>query len=146
MMRRLPIATMACVVATCMAVARAGAEPYAASGQVGYLQEWELKASLARTVSAGKVEYSGPLTLRHVGLCSANGVEEKSGELRLAVSRWTGGIEGTLTMDGDSCRVVASPSRPYSGLLSCRNAQGVPISFSIEPVGVADAGSPGAGK
>jgi hypothetical protein len=99
------------------------------------------KASLARTVSAGKVEYSGPLTLRHVGLCSANGVEEKSGELRLAVSRWTGGVEGTLAMDGDNCRLVASPSRPYSGLLSCRNAQGVPINFSIEQASGADARS-----
>jgi hypothetical protein len=134
------------VISMCASAAAASAQSFSASGQVGYLQEWELKASLARTVSAGKVEYSGPLTLRHVGLCSANGVEEKSGELRLAVSRWTGGIEGTLAMDGDSCRVVASPSRPYSGLLSCRDAQGVPISFSLEPVGVGAARSPGAGK
>jgi hypothetical protein len=94
------------VISMCASAAAASAQSFSASGQVGYLQEWELKASLARTVSAGKVEYSGPLTLRHVGLCSANGVEEKSGELRLAVSRWTGGIEGTLAMDGDSCRVA----------------------------------------
>jgi hypothetical protein len=133
------------VIWMCASAAAASAQSFSASGQVGYLQEWELKASLARTVSAGKVEYSGPLTLRHVGLCSANGVEEKSG-LRLAVSRWTGGIEGTLAMDGDNCRLVASPSRPYSGLLSCGNAQGVPINFSVQPVGVVAARSPGAGK
>jgi hypothetical protein len=122
------------------------AQSYAASGQVGYLQEWELKASLAKTVTGGKVEYSGPLTLRHVGLCSANGVEEKSGVLRLSVSRWTSGVEGTLDMDGDSCRIVASQSRSYSGLLSCRNAQGVPISFSIDQASAAVGRRPDAGN
>jgi hypothetical protein len=130
----------------CIGASAAPAQPYSASGQVGYLQEWELKASLAKTFTGGKVEYSGPLTLRHVGLCSANGAEEKSGELTLRVSRWTAGIEGTLAMDGDSCRIVASASRSYSGLMSCRNGQGVPISFSIDPMGAAQARRPDAGK
>src|SRR5258708_10540540 len=117
-----------------------------ARGQVGYFQEWELKGSLAKSVSGGKVEYHGPLTLRHVGLCSVNGTEEKSGEMRLTVSRWTSGVEGTLAMDGDSCRIVASASRSYSGLLNCRSGQGVPISFSIDPAGAADQGMPQGGK
>ncbi len=113
-------------------MARCGvAEPYAASGQVGYLQEWELKATLAKTVSGGRVEYSGPVTLRHVGLCSVNGVEEKSGELRLTMSRAPGAAEGTLAMEGDSCRITATQAPSYSGLLTCRNGQGVPISFAI---------------
>ncbi len=134
------------VLSVCATASAALAQSYAASGQVGYLAEWELKASLAKTVTGGKVEYSGPLTLRHVGLCSANGVEEKSGAMRLTVSRWTAGIEGTLDMDGDSCRIVASQSRAYSGLLSCRNAQGVPISFSIDQVSAAVARRSEAGK
>lgn len=131
-MRTLPIVVVAWVIATSMIVAWAGAEPYAASGQVGYLQEWELKASLARTVSGGKIEYSGAVTLRHVGLCSVNGVEEKSGKLRLTMSRAPGAAEGTLAMEGDSCRITATQAPSYSGLLTCRNGQGVPISFSIE--------------
>jgi hypothetical protein len=130
----------------CVGAAAALAQPYSANGQVGYLQEWELKATLAKTASGGKVEYSGPLTLRHVGLCSVNGAEEKSGELRLTVSRRTAGIEGTLDLDGDSCRIVASPSPSYSGLMSCRNGQGVPISFTIGPASAAEARGPNAGK
>jgi hypothetical protein len=123
------------------------AQSYSASGQVGYLQEWELKASLAKTVTGGKVEYSGPLTLTHVGLCSANGAEEKSGALRLTVSRGNVGVEGTLALDGDSCRIVAAAaSRAYSGLLSCRNGQGVPISFTIDQASAAVARGPDAGK
>jgi hypothetical protein len=120
------------MIAACVVAASAAAEPYAASGQVGYLQEWELKASLAKSVSGGRIEYSGPVTLRHVGLCSANGVEEKSGKMRLTMSRAPGAAEGTLAMEGDSCRIVAAQPPSYSGLLTCRNGQGVPISFSIE--------------
>ena len=52
----------------------------------------------------------------------------------------------TLAMDGDSCRIVASASPSYSGLLSCRNAQGVPINFSIDQANVADQGRPQGGK
>jgi hypothetical protein len=137
MIRIVPIVMMAWMIATCLMVACmtaswAGAEPYAASGQVGYLQEWELKASLARTVSGGRIEYSGAVTLRHVGLCSVNGVEEKSGKLRLTMSRAPGAAEGTLAMEGDSCRITATQAPSYSGLLTCRNGQGVPISFFIE--------------
>jgi len=127
MMRTLLVAVM-----TWMITTAAGAEPYAASGQVGYLQEWELKASLAKSVSGGRIEYSGPVTLRHVGLCSVNGVEEKSGNMRLTMSRAPGPAEGTLAMEGDSCRIVANQAPSYSGLLTCHNGQGVPISFSIE--------------
>jgi hypothetical protein len=141
MIRTLPIVVVAWVIATCMIVAWAGAEPYAASGQVGYLQEWELKASLARIVSGSKIEYSGPVTLRHVGLCSANGVEEKSGKLWLTMPRPPGAAEGTLAVEGDSCRITATQAPSYSGLLTCRNGQGVPISFSIE----ATAGTTAAG-
>ena len=140
---RVPIAMMTliatCTIAPCMITVGAAAEPYAASGQVGYLQEWELKASLAKTVSGGRVEYSGPVTLRHVGLCSVNGVEEKSGNMRLTMSRAPAAAEGTLAMAGDSCRIVANQAPSYSGLLTCRNGQGVPISFSIEEAAAAGA-------
>jgi hypothetical protein len=130
--------TLLTAISICVSASAAAAQSYSASGQVGYLQEWELKASLAKSVSGGKVEYRGPLTLRHTGLCSANGAEEKSGEMRLTVSRWTSGVEGTLALGDDSCRIVASASPSFSGLLSCRNAQGVPISFSIDPATAAD--------
>jgi hypothetical protein len=107
----------------------ASAQSYSASGQIGYLQEWEIKGNLARMPTRTGADYSGPVTLRHVGLCSVNGVEEKSGVMQLKVSSVR--LEGTLAMDDDSCRIVASAASSYSGLLSCRNGQGVPISFSI---------------
>jgi hypothetical protein len=147
MMRTVLIVISTCVAAACTTMAWAAAGPYAANGQVGYLQEWELKASLAKSASGGRIEYSGPMTLRHVGLCSVNGVEEKSGSLRLTMSRAAGAAEGTLAMEGDSCRIVASQAPSYSGLLTCRNGQGVPISFSIEETTATAAGkAPGSKK
>jgi hypothetical protein len=108
------------------------AQTYSANGQVGYLGEWEMKASLVKTVNNSGADYDGPVTLRHVGLCSVNGVEEKSGVVQLRVSRRSSAIEGTLAMQDDTCRIVASASSPYSGLMNCRDGQGVPIKFSIE--------------
>jgi hypothetical protein len=122
------------------------AQSYSADGQVGYLQEWEMKASLARTVTSSGVAYDGPVTLRHVGLCSVNGVEEKSGMVRLQVSPKTAGIEGTLAMKDDSCRIVAAAQPSYSGLLSCRDGQGVPIKFSIRQAEAADGSDAGIAK
>lgn len=120
------------------------AQSYSASGQVGYLQEWEIKASLARTVTSTGHEFQGPVTLQHVGLCSVNGVEQKSGVIRLKVSR--SGIEGTLAMEGDSCRIVAAAARSYSGLMSCHDGQSVPINFSIDQAGAAGQDGPAAGR
>ncbi len=119
------------------AVPSALAQSFFASGQVGYLQEWELKARLAKTATRNGEDYVGSVTLRHVGLCSTtNDVEEKSGTIRLAVS--PSGIEGTLAIKDDSCRIVASASRFHSGLLRCRDGHGIPINFSIDEAGTAD--------
>ena len=75
------------------------------------------------------------MTLRHVGLCSINGVEEKSGTLQLSVSR--AGVEGVLALPDDSCRISAAASPSHSGLMNCRNGDGVPIHFTIEQAGAA---------
>jgi hypothetical protein len=108
------------------------AQSYSANGQIGYLQEWEMKGSLTKTTTSASAVYSGPVTLRHVGLCSVNGVEEKSGAVEFRVSLKTSSIEGKLSMKDDDCRIVASAPPSYSGLLNCRDGQGIPIKFSIE--------------
>ncbi len=111
------------------------AQSYSIEGTAGYLQEWEIKASLTKTVTSAGTNFDGPVKLRHVGLCSVNGVEEKSGVVQLKVSRKNTAVEGTLAMQDDSCRIVASASQSYTGLLNCRDGQGVPISFSINQTG-----------
>jgi hypothetical protein len=110
----------------------AHAQSFSAQAAVGYLGEWEMKGSLAKTATSTGAAYAGPVTLRHVGLCSANGVEEKSGTLELKMSSRKSDIEGTLALPDDNCRVTASVSQGYAGLLNCRDGQGIPIKFSIE--------------
>ena len=110
------------------------AQSYSINGQIGYLGEWEMKANLAKTSTGSGVNYDGPVTLRHVGLCSVNGPEEKSAVVRLTVSRKTSVVEGTLTMTDDTCRIAASASKSHSGLLNCRDGHGVPINFSIDEI------------
>ncbi|MCP3398809.1 hypothetical protein [Bradyrhizobium sp. CCGB20] len=106
----------------------ARAQSYSASGQIGYLHEWEITGNLAKTVTRLGAEYSGTVTLRHVGLCSVNGVEQKQAHMQLKVS--SGRLEGMLIKDEDQCRIVASGSSG-SGLLICGSAQGVPINLLI---------------
>jgi hypothetical protein len=133
-MRALPAA---CMILVGMASA-ASAQSYSAKGQLGYLQEWEMKGSLAKTATHFSTNYTGPVTLRHVGLCSINGAEEKSGTLEVKVSSWTSNVEGTLALPDDECHIAASASQGYSGLLNCRNGQGIPIKFSIDQASGAD--------
>jgi hypothetical protein len=130
-------------VAACAASSAAGAQSYSANGQIGYLQEWEMKGSLAKTKTRTGTNYDGPVTLRHVGLCSANGIEEKSGVVQLRIRSANAGFIGTLALKDDNCRISASPGQPYTGLLNCRDGQGIPIRFTIEtmtiePVQVSD--------
>jgi hypothetical protein len=108
----------------------ARAQSYSAQGRIGYLGEWEIKASLAKIV--GGAGYAGPVTLRHVGLCSTNGVEEKSGTVEFRFSPGAQTIEGTLSMADDNCRIIASAAPSHAGSMNCRDGQGVPIRFSIE--------------
>lgn len=121
-------AIVVAIVVLFAAAPAARAQSYSASGQIGYLHEWEITGNLAKTVTRLGAEYSGTVTLRHVGLCSVNGVEQKQARMQLKVS--SGRLEGMLIKDEDQCRIVASGSSG-SGLLICGSAQGVPINLLI---------------
>ena len=40
-------------------------------GKTGYLGEYELSSIVSEQVANGRKEYSGPLTVKHVGLCNS---------------------------------------------------------------------------
>ena len=122
--------TIVAVILMFAAAPAALAQSYSFSGKIGYLHEWEMTGNLAKTVTRLGADYSGAMTLRHVGLCSVNGVEQKQAHMQLKVS--SARLEGTLVMDDDQCRIVASGSSG-SGLLTCRHGQDVPINLLIGP-------------
>src|ERR1044072_3170198 len=98
------------IFATC-----AAAETRQVIGYAGPLGEWELAAD----VSGGTAgEFSGTATMTHIGLCTQDGPEQKSGDIRLRIS--AARLSATLSLDGLDCTYSASFSDAYKGQLSCR--------------------------
>ena len=64
----------------------AGAEPRQVLGYAGLLGEWELTASVTEKAASQPKEFSGPLTMTHVGLCTVDDPEEKKGVIRMRMS------------------------------------------------------------
>ncbi len=104
------------------------------SGTTGYLAEWELAGDLPSGGSGLVGEFSGPVIFRHVGLCSANGPEEKPGEIKLQISK-TGSaseVRATLIMAGKKCTFGGQFNAGYSGAMNCEDAKGVPLTISLQ--------------
>jgi hypothetical protein len=109
----------------------AQAQPLKISGKAGYLSEWELAADVQESPSSGRKAYAGPMTLKHVGLCSMSGPEFKTGEIRLELSRWTSAMTATLTFDGKTCTYSGKLSDDYAGFMECPGTQGVPLTLRM---------------
>ena len=103
----------------------AQAQPLNVLGQLGVLGEWELTADVTATDAARK-EFSGPLLMRHVGLCTQDGPEEKKGELRLKLTR-ASQVEATLAVAGVTCTYQGRKDLNYSGTMRCPGQRDVPL-------------------
>ena len=104
-------------------------------GTSGYLSEWEVKAEVSSVPSGGREEFSGPLTLRHVGLCNSNGVEQKAGQIKFHISKslWSAdAIHATLTIDGLQCTYDGKLSGRTSGFMECRDGKAIPLVLSVQ--------------
>lgn len=97
-------------------------------GYTGRLGEWELKANLART-GHRMDELSGPMNLRHVGLCTVDGPEEKSGYMRVRMSTWSSRVEARLTIDGVECLYRGALSDSDESELNCPDRRPTPITL-----------------
>jgi hypothetical protein len=99
-------------------------------GYAGHLGEWELTATVAENVRTQ--EFSGPLTMRHVGICTQDGPEEKSGEIRLQVSESSVRMSASLLIDGVKCSYDGRLSESYTGPMSCVGREAVPLTLWIK--------------
>jgi len=114
--------------------APAQASSWQVAGTLGYLSEWELAATVSEHASGQKREFSGPVTLRHVGVCTPGRPVEMSGEIRYQITGWaTSRMQATLSIDGVECGFEAKLSNAYDGVLSCPQWHGVPVSLSVKP-------------
>jgi hypothetical protein len=102
----------------------AEAETLEVLGQAGVLGEWELTAKL--TATGTQKEFSGPLVMKHVGVCTVDGPEQKTGEIKLQLSG-ASRVKATLLVDGIACAYAGRKSDSYSGVLRCRAQRDVPL-------------------
>lgn len=97
------------------------------TGYGGRLGEWELTAAVVRTGEDN--ELAGPLTLRHVGICTQDGPQEKRGEMRVRLSTFTPQIVAALTVDGVECAYRGPLSEAHFGELLCPDRRPIPITL-----------------
>jgi hypothetical protein len=114
--------------------APAGADSLQIVGYSGFLGEWELTATLKEDDAAQAKNYSGPLTMKHVGLCTQDGPEQKNGKMRIQMVPSTPRVEATLWMDGVECGYQGTLSNFYSGTMKCSGQEAVPLKLWIDEV------------
>jgi hypothetical protein len=107
--------------------APAQAESLQVVGYAGLLGEWELTATVTEKARLWAKEFSGPLSMKHVGICTQDGPEQKTGEIRFQISASSSQLDATLLVEGLECTYSARSSTPYSGLMSCPNRAPVPL-------------------
>jgi hypothetical protein len=112
--------------------APAQAQPLQVVGYAGVLGEWELTATVTETALRGAKEFSGPLTMTHVGICTQDGPEQKSGEIRFQISALSSQLDATLLVEGVACTYSARLSDPTSGLMACPDREAVPLKLWLK--------------
>jgi hypothetical protein len=110
----------------------AGAQSLQVIGYSGYLGEWELTATVTERISSRTREYSGPLTMRHIGLCTQDGPEEKTGEMRFQISASSSQLNATFSVAGVECTYSGRLSDSYTGTMDCPDRQAVPLKLWLK--------------
>jgi hypothetical protein len=110
----------------------AAAEPKQVIGYAGALGEWELTAVVTEEALWWTTKFSGPLSMKHVGMCTQDGPEEKTGEIQFQISAISSRLEATLLVEGVKCSYSAGLSEPYSGMMICPDRDAVPLKLWLK--------------
>jgi hypothetical protein len=110
--------------------APAGAEPKV-FGYGGVLGEWKLTANVTEKVSTRSRELHGAVTMTHVGLCTQDGPERKTGAIRIEMTDSASRLKATMLLDGAECRYTATLSDAYKGVMSCPDKPAMPLTLWV---------------
>ena len=119
---RTPVLALLAVLAT-----TAAAETRQVIGYAGVLGEWELSADVTEARSG---EFSGPATMTHVGLCTQDGPEQKTGDIRLQMS--ASRLSARLSLAGMECTYDAKLSDAYKGQMTCPDRPPMPLTLWLK--------------
>ena len=75
---------------------------------------------------------STPEGMKHTGLCSQDGPEEKAGEMRMRLSRLSASVEARLLIDGVECTYSGTMSSSNRGKMVCPDRRSVPLTLWAE--------------
>jgi hypothetical protein len=112
-------------------VAAAPACALEVTGSSGFLGEWEVTATVTETASGRAKDYSGPLVLKHIGLCTQDGPVERKGEMHLRISA-SSQLSATLSMPGTECSASGPLSDGYNGTMTCSDRQVIPLRLRLK--------------
>ena len=111
--------------------APAAAQSRQVFGYSGVLGEWELSATVTETSSWWSKKFIGPLTMKHTGMCTVDGAEEMTGELRFQLSNWSSRLTATLLVAGVECAYSGRLSDSYTGMMTCPGRAPVPLTLWV---------------
>lgn len=109
----------------------ASAQSIEVFGNAGVLGEWELTGTVAPTGAAGAKTFAGTLKVTHVGICTQDGPEVKSGELRFKLAG-ASRMNATLILDGQECSYSGRFSDSWSGVMNCPGKRAVPLKLWLK--------------
>jgi hypothetical protein len=101
-------------------------------GYAGVLGEWELTATVNEKALRLGREFSGPLSMKHVGICTQDGPEERQGEIHLQISAFSSHMDAKLLVEGIECTYSAQSSAPYSGMMACPDREAIPLKLWLK--------------
>jgi len=85
-------------------------------GKFGYLGEYEFSADIPARDPAGKAELSGPLIVKHVGVCKHDGPDQVEGTISLRFAEASPPrVKATLVFDGHKCTFDGKLSKTNGG-------------------------------
>jgi hypothetical protein len=108
------------------------AEPREVFGYGGELGEWELSAAVTEKSSSRGREFSGPLTMTHVGICTQDGPEKRNGEIRFKLTESSSRLNAVMMLAGVECTFSGKRSDFYSGVMTCADRRVFPLRLWVK--------------
>jgi hypothetical protein len=97
-------------------------------GVTGYLSEYELTANVSgQLADSGTEELSGPLNVKHVGLCTHAGPNEMLGQIKIQFVDLSHEIAATLSYERRECTYHGFLSESTTGFMTCTNKLTLPL-------------------
>ena len=106
--------------------ASAEAQTLQIQGVAGYLSEYELTAEVSASGVEHK-EFSGPLTVKHVGVCTHSGPDEMLGQMSIRFLNSSRRVEADLSYGGRECVYTGDLSEAATSFMTCANNLTLPV-------------------